>query len=335
LNTNNSNIHVPLPLTGDATRRNDAITNGSESVGIDTVRLQARIDRAVRQQLVEPEVTNPWVHVKLPLPGVRLEVNSFYACVQANLPLVAGCATNLSPVDPESAEELTRMALTAALDFAPLTFEAAAVDPEAFTFTRVDVVRDFVGVDELDLILDGLQRQLQVHEIPFHRHTDGGSSLAVKREEWRANLYDKHAESSAAAPPGSVRFELNLKTRRFQSKWAESRGGSWRRPGDITRHSAYRMARDTFVDLLHFGTASRPVSHLLEKVQSISSRPRYQATLIGLAHEPSLLRQFPRTAKSTFRPLVEEIGPLCEQGATAHFLDFDSGLQASAEAVAS
>lgn len=334
MNTNTNNIHAPLPLTGDATRQKDAITGGAESVGIDTVRLQTRVDNTVRQQLVEPDVTNPWVHVKLPLPGTRLEVNSFYACVQATLPLVAGCANNLSSADPESAEELTRMALAAALDYAPLTLEGAAIDLKAFTFTRVDVVRDFAGVDELDLILDGLQKRLQVHGVPFHRHTDGGASLAVKREEWRANLYDKHAESKTA-PHGSVRFELELKTRRFQSKWAESRGGNWRRPGDITRPSAHRMARDTFVDLLHFGSATRPVSQLMEKVQSISSKPRHQATLVGLAHEPSLLRQFPRSTREDYKPFVDEIGPLSEQGTRSHFLDFDLGRQVSTAAVAS
>lgn len=280
----------------------------------------------MRQRLVHEDVTNGWIQVKAPHRGVRLTYGHGRALVFADLPLVAGCPTNEHPVEPEFAGELALTALRAALDIAPLTYGGAAITPDSFTLTRVDVVRDFVEVDELDGILDVIQRQLLRDGTTFHRRSNG-SSLAVKHAEWRAIIYDKHAKSGSSASPGDVRFELNLRTRRLQSKWAESRGGNWRRPGDITRESAYRMAHDTFIDEVRFQSAARPVSQVLPRIKTLASKPLKQATLLGLAYEPSLLRQFTRSSQGTYRPLVRAVGPLASHEQTSSYLDFESGRQ--------
>jgi hypothetical protein len=326
LNTNISNSTSRPSLTEDETREKHAISSAFSAVGIDTVVLQTPVDREMRARLVHEDVTNRWIRVKVPLRGVRLTYGWGRAVVVADLPLVAGCATNEHPVEPEFAGELAQTALGAALDSETLTYKGENVTPDSFTFTRVDVVRDFVEVNELDEILDVVQREVRRDGVELHRRSNG-SSLAVKHKGWRATLYDKHAKRNSAAPPGAVRFELNLRTRRLCSEWARDRGGNWRRPGDITRESAYRMARDTFVDEVHFHSLGRPVSQILSTIKALTAKPLQQATLLGLAYEPSLIRQLQRSSRTKYSALMREIGSVADYGQTASYLDFESGRQ--------
>lgn len=327
MNTNTSNTSSHLSLTEGEAREKYAISSAFSSVGIDTVALQAPVDPEMRRQLAAQVVTNKWIRTSGPMRGVRLTFSRWNrAIVIADLPLVAGHPTNEHPVEPEFAGALARQALRAVLDLVPLTYEGSAVTTDAFAFTRVDVVRDFVDVDDFDGILDVVQRELLRAGIRFHRRSEG-SSLAVERDEWRAVLYDKHAKPRSVAPPGTVRFELNLHTRTLQSKWAQELGANWRRPDDITRQSAYLAARDTFVGKARFHTAARPASQILPRIKGLASGPLQQATLLGLAHEPALLREFKRSSKTKYRRLAQEIGPVADPGHTLRYLDFESGRQ--------
>lgn len=313
-------------LTGGVPRRICATASAAEqAVGIDTIRVTRPIDPDLRRRLTARGVVNRWIRLKLPFPGATVAVNYQSISFQASLPLVAGMANNVTPVAPEDSGELTHRLIEAGLEEIQPMLAGEVLSPDSFTYCRVDVVRDFGGVDNFVPILDVLQASLQRNDKKFSRHSKG-SSLAVSLSNWKASLYDKHAESGGVADLGSVRFEVQLRTKRLKQLWAQERGGHWRRPGDITRESAFRMARDTFVDV-GFDAECIPRSSLLDRVTEVSDSVDVQTKLVGLIHEPCLLQDFSRGTVSAYRPLLRQLGSLATGGADPCRLDFDSGRQ--------
>lgn len=117
---------------------------------------------------------------------------------------------------------------------------------EESKLVRVDLVRDFHGVNDQTEVLDGLAAIDQPGRAKVRRFADPSANraetLRVGPKAWGCTLYDKHAETNGKAEPGSVRFEARLHQDQLMSVFQRDNGGCFSRVGDLTRWDSDRRA---------------------------------------------------------------------------------------------
>jgi len=121
------------------------------------------------------------------------------------------------------------------------------VDPrhvfEESKIVRLDLVRDFQGVDRQTELLDGLAAISQPGRAKVRRFADPSANraetLRVGPKAWGCTLYDKHTETGGKAAPGHLRFEARLHRDQLTSVFARHNGGIVNTIEDL-----YRLGRD-------------------------------------------------------------------------------------------
>jgi hypothetical protein len=125
-------------------------------------------------------------------------------------------------------------------------------DPLAdpFKLIRLDVVRDFSGITQAGSLMNGLAAIRHKGNAKVQRFRDGDLNGAETlrigpRGPWACTLYDKHAETDGAAPPGTLRYEARLRKSFLRSRTCEKALGfnpeTW---GDVDGYVVERLARE-------------------------------------------------------------------------------------------
>ena len=116
-------------------------------------------------------------------------------------------------------------------------------DPRLWSLKRIDVAKDFAGVDEAGSLIRGLgalhrpwSRLNQTHADP-KRH--GAQTLMVGSGAGVVRLYDKHAETKGDAPEGTVRWECEARA------WAKDKG-RMKMLGDVQGASVEALGQERF-----------------------------------------------------------------------------------------
>lgn len=110
---------------------------------------------------------------------------------------------------------------------------------EESRIVRLDLVRDFHGIDRQTDLLDGLAAIDQPGRAKVRRFADPSANraetLRVGPRAWGCTLYDKHTESRGKAPDGQIRFEARLHRPQLTSVFARLHGGQIKTVGDLVR----------------------------------------------------------------------------------------------------
>lgn len=112
---------------------------------------------------------------------------------------------------------------------------------------RLDLVRDFHGVDRQTELLDGLAGIRQPGRAKVRRFADPSANraetLRVGPKAWGCALYDKHTETAGKAPAGQMRFEARLHRPQLASVFARHNGGNFATVADLARSDGYSVIR--------------------------------------------------------------------------------------------
>jgi hypothetical protein len=193
---------------------------------------------------------------------------------------------------------------------------------------RIDVARDFQTDDPA-----GIVRGLGPVHRPWSRrnlvHFDpargGAQTLMVGSASGVVRLYDKAAETNGAAPPGTLRWELEAR-----SDWAK-KYGLIERLGDITQDNVRSLAEDRW----RWSAMDRELSgqeQIVSKVMRLDVSPTVKERLIGRLVMEQMGSSYPmgNSTASKYRRLVREMGialdPDAAGGAITH-LDWETGKQ--------
>lgn len=119
---------------------------------------------------------------------------------------------------------------------------------------RLDLVRDFDGVQSPSFILDGLAQVPVIGRSKRRRFADAERNRAQTLtvgplKAWAATLYDKHEETlgkSYEAPEGRVRFETRLRSDVLTSVFAREHGGHVVQVMDLEEEKLQGLRRGMF-----------------------------------------------------------------------------------------
>ena len=251
-------------------------------IGIDTLRVAFPIERYRTTPAIENvdhqrgTVWSKW-HLEA---GGSFGVGNGRAWVEASLPgrMVGNNTAALPFSDLYAAIDDLLTEVATIVDFDP-----AVVAPRRLRVPRVDIVRDFDGIETPALLIAGLGQSRQPGRSQVLRQSDHGraESLTVTmKTSWTATAYDKHRESRGLAPAGRVRFEARLKTRRLQGVWATRHGGPVQVVADMTEEKMEKMARSTF-DAVGFGATVMSREEVARRVATSGLSGQEQVALVG------------------------------------------------------
>jgi len=178
--------------------------------------------------------------------------------------------------------------------------------------TRLDVVRDFDGVDSFPLWVSGqrtVNRDARSIVSSFKSgELNGALTLGVgPRFGWRATMYDKHRESRGVAPEGRVRFEGRCRRELMRSEWAKDNGGVVVQVVDIDELKLRQWTRALFVRVGYEREVSS-VTAISDLVCRSQLSPTEKRGLLGYLWErasgvdfggsPHTVRKYERLARS-------------------------------------
>lgn len=154
--------------------------------------------------------------------------------IEASLPKRVG-KDNIEGVGLEDAVMILAMAKDEAREW--VTFDEDGGKLAHGRVTRLDLVRDFDGVRDVNQVLTGLSTVPVAGRSKQTVHADGdrncAQTLTVGPKSWKARLYDKHAETDGLAAQGRVRFEAEMRRDILSSVWAKANGGMIRQVADL------------------------------------------------------------------------------------------------------
>lgn len=203
-------------------------------------------------------------------------------------------------------------------------------DPRMWSLKRIDVAKDFEGVDEAAGLIRGLgaihrpwSRLNQTHADP---KLHGAQTLMVGSGAGVVRLYDKHAETKGDAPEGTVRWECEARA------WAREKG-HMKMLGDVDADSVELLGHERFgwsgMGAEVAGSMSRLVAVVHECDYLSSAQKR---SFLGWLVEQSAgveATVSSRTTLAKYRRLQRELGIAapCDFGAmleVVRCLDWDS-----------
>lgn len=182
---------------------------------------------------------------------------------------------------------------------------------------RVDFVRDFSGVDDLGMILDGLAHVEQPGRSKVRRFADPSKgqaeTLRVGPRAWGCTLYDKHAEtggSSALAPPGSLRFEARLHQDQMSSTFNIKNGGGIRTVGDLMgRDERLASMQRAWFRRAGFDKVVMPRDQVGEMIRSLTEvTPAVRGSLWAYLTLPGFAADLHRHTRRKYRQLASDLG---------------------------
>jgi len=202
-------------------------------------------------------------------------------------------------------------------------------DPRSWNVKRIDVARDFHGVDEAGQMIRSLgaihrpwSRLNQTHADP-KRH--GAQTLFVGSGAGGVRLYDKNAETKGDAPMGTVRWETEARA------WARNYGGI-KFFGDVSVDSVECLARDRWewsqMGAEVAGSTARLVKLVYESDLSTTLKRGFLGFLIeqsaGMCSvtSPTTLAKYRKLQRDLGIAAPANFGSMIE---VARRLDWDSG----------
>lgn len=229
--------------------------------------------------------------------------------------------------NPGEALEVLRMVW----DLLPV---APAVPFEKAAVKRLDVARDFEGVENVASYVEALRplprayaRRVYLYYEPRRGHA---ASLVVHggRSAGRAVLYDKALETMGEVATGTTRFEAQCRgwTRRF---------GHMIQVADVTEEKVIALARDRW-KWSRFGTPIASGPTLIERVDALNMSAASKRSSLGAVLFETHGRPTPMSPQSRalMRRMVREVGivPRTDvfmrpEAAFAGYLDFESGTE--------
>jgi hypothetical protein len=212
---------------------------------------------------------------------------------------------------------------------------------------RLDLVRDFNLRDPeaLPVLLNGLSFVSHAGRTKVRRFADGArggaQTLSVGPKAWKANLYDKNAETEAlarrfggdrpVAPPGSLRFEARLHQAQLRSVAGQQAAGReiwlWE---DLTETSAEGLRKHWF-ERVGFDREVISVAGVWPRVKASGLSPREQAVFVGWldARSRGESLELGRDTERKYRNLANDLGIVCAleapQRTVTMKLDYESG----------
>jgi hypothetical protein len=202
--------------------------------------------------------------------------------------------------------------------------------PEEWLVKRIDVARDFVGIEGSAIVVNGLgpikrpwARRNLVHADPGR---NGAQTLMVGSGAGVVRLYDKAAESRGKAPDGTLRWECEARAR-WLGRYASVRAWSELGPSGLQA-----LVRDRWEWSAMGVGVSDDLSDVVERLEGSGLSPREQAGYLGWLvmrsagrpwvpgshHTEDKYRRVERESGISFARLVETAG-------VTRRLDFDRG----------
>ncbi len=171
------------------------------------------------------------------------------AWIEASLPKRVHDGDNSQGLPVQEALAAMRDLLAEAAEFLELAPGARFEDCRV---VRLDLVRDFHGVDDPTPLLDGLAAVNQPGRAKVRRFADPSANraetLRVGPKAWGVTLYDKHAESGGRSPAGQLRAESRLHRPQLTSRFqAQHGGGCINTIADLDRSSGEATASTYFM----------------------------------------------------------------------------------------
>jgi hypothetical protein len=258
--------------------------------------------------------------------------------LEASLPKRAG-EDNIEAVNTSDAVELIAAMHEEAGSF--IEYDQAR-DGHRFEFSKVvrlDLVRDFDGVQSPGFILDGLAQVPVTGRSKRRRFADGERNRAQTltvgpMKAWAATLYDKHEETlgkAHVAPEGRVRFETRMRSDVLTSVWAKQHGGHVRQVMDLEEVKLERLRRGMF-ERVGFDREVQAMGRLVEMVNDadLTARQRRELWAYLTGGPFGLDLGFARDAERRYRRLAADLGvvmvdPLTEGPNVTVQLDYDQG----------
>lgn len=142
---------------------------------------------------------------------------------------------------------------------------------------RIDVARDFTGVDRPDFYVRGLgpvkRPWARRNGVYFDPSRNGAQTLHVGSGAGSVRLYDKDAESGGNAP-GVLRWEVEAR-----ASWAQNYGGM-KVLGDVSTETVGRLAANRW-EWSAMGVEVTATERVLEAVQRSGLTPAKQRSFLG------------------------------------------------------
>ena len=192
---------------------------------------------------------------------------------------------------------------------------------------RMDVARDFEGVQSPAFFLQGLRAIRRPYARRSFTYNDPQRNMAetlyVGSGAGGARLYDKHSETAGGVPEGSVRFEVEARSR-WLAKWG------MRTLADVRSENVLRLARERF-DWSGMGNEVAAAERVVELVTRSELSPASQRAFLG--HLLMTAKGYPsklsNDSAAKFNRLQRELGVVIASDPFAESftsrLDFDSG----------
>ncbi len=212
----------------------------------------------------------------------------------------------------------------------------ALVEPEdhntgSWSVKRLDVARDFEGVDQAPTLIRALApihrpwaRRNLVHADPSRQ---GAQTLMVGSGAGVVRLYDKHAETQGRAAEGSLRWEAECR-----AGWLKACAGV-QRLADVNEGSAGLLAGNRWEWSQMGAEVAGDLSRLVDLVRASSLTAREQRSFLGWIVEQAAGAAWAppgKEALAKYRRVQRELGiaaptDLVASGAVVRRLDWDSG----------
>lgn len=214
-----------------------------------------------------------WVSVNRAMAG-RLELSVPNRAFGHNLSPMSLAGT--MPVLADAFDEMLEV----------IDVDPANLLPDRLGLSRLDLVHDFFGVEDIGTILGILRLVPQRKGVDVDAWSTGDDpslgSLAVRtRTAFRTILYDKGRESGGGVSPGHLRFETQLKRPRLEPcSFSETCGGPVFVLADLTDAIIESMARAMF-DEVGFGRTMIPHDDLADRIEKIDNLSDRDKTGLG------------------------------------------------------
>lgn len=200
---------------------------------------------------------------------------------------------------------------------------------------RLDVVRDFDGVDDMTVLLDGLAGVPRSSTAKVRRYADAASNKAETlrvgpKSAWTGTLYDKHAETRGLAAVGRLRYEARCRAEYLQGVAARNAVGTViGEVRHVTQDRIDNIARDRFTASgfdREVASSDQFTARVLESDLTAQSKRALLGYIAARAQGIDL--GMSRNTEAKYRKLAKQLGvALGSQPEGAVVLDLDEGFR--------
>jgi len=175
--------------------------------------------------------------------------------IEASLPKVAGDGNIEALTLSDSLDVVRELVAEVVRERVTIDRERCGDPMRDAKVTRIDLPRDFDGVEHIPEVLDGLAGVSISGRVKKSRYADAecnrAETLWVGNGKHGGRLYDKARETArlllgSRAPDGRLRFEAQLRSTVLTGVWARAVAGHVRQLGDLEEHKLRALRRASF-----------------------------------------------------------------------------------------